>query len=90
MKAQLLKDFNTIYQNKRLLSIQLNGFTHSVFYDSNTRDSDIIIEKHSSYISSYEKDQRFTNEAYKLLSKYNHYTYQGNAKEILYILPKDR
>lgn len=90
MKTAIKKIFKDIYKGKRLLAIQLNGFSHKVFYDNGNDESDVFIEEHSSHLSECERNGRFTKEAKALLQGFAHYMYQGNAKEIIFIQPDKR
>jgi hypothetical protein len=90
MKKEIKKIFKDIYKDKRLLAIQLNGFSHKVFYDNGSHESNVFIEEHSSYLSECERNGRFTIQAKTLFQKFPHYMYQGNAKEIVFIKPNER
>lgn len=84
MKEQIQKRFKELFPNKRLLAVQLDGFSHRVIYDEGTRSSKITAEEWSGYCDS--KDSNLA----KLFEGVPHYTYQNNAQEIIYIDPKDR
>lgn len=91
MKNELKKRFEKIYgAKKRLLAIQLNGFTHTVFYDSGTKQSSIEVERATSYMSEVEQGTRYQEKAARLFKGIPHYTYQGNPVEIIYIHPNNR
>lgn len=92
MEKILKKRFNEIYKGSTLYAVQLNGFSHTVFY----KDKDN--KKHIDTFSAYSPEQKcetylaqggiyrsFNDEkAEALLSPYAHYEYQGNAKEIVF------
>lgn len=92
MKENLKKRFNEIYKNCTLYAVQLNGFSHKVFYKDNDN------KKHIDGFSAYSPEQKsetylsqdgiyrsFNDEkAQALLSLYAHYRYQGRAKEIVF------
>ena len=87
LKQELKEKFKQIYGEKyRLLAIQLNGFSHSVFYDEGTRDSKI----HKDEFSACAPEQKWDENAQKLLGDIPHYMYQNNAKELLYVHPNKR
>jgi len=86
IKKEIQENFNKIYKSKRLLAVQLNGFSHKVFYDKGLKDSDVIIEEYSPWA----KMQRHTDNAKSLLQWYSTYDYKRNPKEIVYINPKER
>lgn len=91
MKNELKKKFEQIYgAKKRLLAIQLNGFTHTVFYDSGTKQSGMEVERATSYMSEAEQGTRYQEKAARLFEGIPHYSYQGNAVEFLYIHPDNR
>jgi hypothetical protein len=91
MKTALKKDFKAIYgDNKRLLAVQLNGFSHAVIYDNGRASSTIIIERYSPHLSSFERTGAYTKQAEKLLNQFSTYQYKHNPKEIIYTMPNDR
>jgi len=92
MKENLKNRFNEIYKGCELYAVQLNSFSHKVFYkDTNNK-------KHIDTFSAYSPEQKsetylsqggiyrsFNDEkAHALLSLFPHYEYQGNAKEIVF------
>lgn len=85
-KQEIQKNFKEIYKGKRLLAVQLNGFSHKVFYDNGTKDSKVIVEEYSPWIKT-ERDNENTK---KLLQWYSTYEYKGNPKEIVYVNPEER
>ena len=92
MKKELKERFNTIYKGCTLFAVQLNGFSHKVFY----KDKDN--KKHIDGFSAYSPEQKcetylsqggiyrsFNDEkAQALLSPYAHYEYQGRPNEIIF------
>ena len=86
MKTKLGKRFSTIYPKKRILAIHLDGFSHTVIFDSGKKDSEIESESYSMYAP----EQSWSINAKKLFADIPHHTYQNNAKELLYIEKKDR
>jgi hypothetical protein len=93
IKKDLKERFESLemFRNKRLLAIQLNGFSHSVFYDSGKTDSQVEIENYSGY-TSQGIDSGFdnNNKLKDLFSGLPNYAFQNNAKEIVYIAPNKR
>lgn len=88
LKEQILYKFNEVYGKEyRLLAVHLDGFTHSLMYDSGTYTSKVIGEVYSSYAP--ELFGKTSNVA-KVLGNIPHYQYQNNAKEILYVHPDER
>lgn len=86
MKKTLLERFKTLYPKKRLLAIQLNGFSHKVFYDDGKAGSTFKVEEHSGYHLIGEVGSKVT----KLLGSIPHYPYQNNPEEIIYVKPNER
>lgn len=92
MKKELKKRFNEIYKDCTLYAVQLNGFSHKVFYKDNDN------KKHIDAFSAYSPEQKcetylsqggiyrsFNDEkAHALLSPYAHYEYQGRPAEIVF------
>lgn len=93
MKDTFEKKFKKLYPKKRLLAIQLNGFSHSVIYDSGKRDTPIEQSEFSGYMTDHERAYYGEDEQNKLATLFEgvgHTSYQNNAKEIVYIMPEDR
>lgn len=86
MKKELLERFNGLYPKSRLLAIQLNGFSHKVFYDNGKAGSTIKVEEHSGYHLIGDVGSKVS----KLLGSIAHYSYQGNPEEIIYVKPDER
>ena len=86
MKQELEKKFLEIYGNGcRLLCIQLNGFTHRVFYNTG-KGTEVVLEETSSYAPElFSKNTK----AHKLLGDIPHHEYQGSPKEIVYVTPEN-
>ena len=92
MKKNLKERFNEIYKDCTLYAIQLNGFSHKVFY------KDAENKKHIDTFSAYSPEQKNETQlsqdsiyrsfndkkAQALLSFCPHYEYQGNATEIVF------
>jgi len=92
MEKFLKKRFNEIYKDCTLYAVQLNGFSHKVFYKDNDN------KKHIDTFSAYSPEQKcetylsqggiyrsFNDEkAHALLSPYAHYEYQGRPNEIVF------
>lgn len=85
-KQEIQKNFKEIYKGKRLLAVQLNGFSHKVFYDNGTKDSEVIVEEYSPWT----KMERHTDNVKSLLQWYSTFEHKQNPKEIIYVNPKER
>lgn len=81
LKHALEVRFKKHFPNKRLLAVQLNGFSHKAYYDSGTAASKIECYEYSHYTHN-DNDNMFTG--------IGHYSYQNNATEILYLKPNER
>lgn len=86
MKKELKVLFKEIYPEKRLLAIQLNGFSHKVFYDDGKRSSAVQVDEYSAYTLCERQAVNVLN----LLGSIPHYPYKGDPKEIVYISPDQR
>ena len=86
MKAKLKKVFKKAYPTKRLLAIQLNGFSHKVFYDAGTKESPVKCDEFSGCMP----EGNWSCGASQLFAGVGHNQYQCNAQEIVYTLPKER
>jgi hypothetical protein len=89
-----LKDrFTDLFKNKRLLAIQLNGFTHKVFFDNGKKTDKIESLMFSAYLSTceYNEADRIQLENLKKLFKgFANYQYQNKATELVWIDPRQR
>lgn len=90
MKNILKKKFEEAYPGKRLLAVHLDGFSHSIIYDSGTKDSDIEQEHYSGYMSQSEKDHYGMGKVESVLGDIGHRSYQNKAEEIIYVMPNKR
>ena len=86
IKKEIKKVFDEFYKGKRILAVDLNGFSHRVWYDNGTKDSEITIEEYSPYMTM-PRDKIHTK---KLLGSYDTYEYKGNPLGIVYVEPKER
>lgn len=86
-KDFLREDFRNIYGKKcRLLAVQLNGFSHKVFYDYGRKKSNIIVEEYSGYTIC----EKQTENVKRFLSNIPHYMYNHNALELVFVAPEKR
>lgn len=85
LKQELENRFKKLFEpNARLLAIQLNGFSHTVFYDFGKKEDNIELKDYSRYTST------FDDKLSKLFNGIPHYIYQGNPLEIVYVCPEER
>ena len=92
MKENLKKRFNEIYKGCELYAVQLNGFSHKIFYKDNENKKHIDTfsacspeQKSETHLSQDNIYRSFNDtKAQALLSPYAHYEYQGRAKEIVF------
>lgn len=83
MKEKLQARFKEMYKDKRLLAVQLNGFTHSIFFDDGDANSKVECVHFSHYMDADEKLKYIFSDVY-------HYAYKHNPLELIYILPNER
>ena len=84
--------FKKVYPGKRLLAIQLDGFTHSVIFDDGKAGSQIRKEAFSNFVGEAEgKMYGLNNERTKVMFEgVSNSAYQNNAQEIVYVNPNER
>ena len=92
-KQELRERFERIYHNCKLYCVQLNGFSHTIFYKD--KDGNKHIGCYSAYYSErHDKDETlYEDNVYRATNTdnlkafflgYPHYCYQHNAKEIIF------
>ncbi len=86
MKARLKKLFKKAYPKNRLLAIQLNGFSHKVFFDEGTKESQVKCDEWSGCMP----EGGWSSRASTLFAGIGHSGYQNNAQEIVYLNPEER
>jgi hypothetical protein len=78
--------FRELFPDHRLLAIQLNGFSHSLFYDNGTATAAPEVLRYSSYAPEQKWDKR----AMVIFNNIPHHYYQGQPLEHVFIMPEDR
>jgi hypothetical protein len=86
MKTKLKERFEKLYPTKRLLAIQLNGFSHTIYCDNGKAKDKIEILQ----FSNYAPENETLIPLGEMFYDYPNINYQGNAKELLYIHPNLR
>lgn len=87
MKQEFLEKFNELYESKRLLAVQLNGFNHTLFYDNGDGNSQVEIDRFSIYTEmGTQKAKKF----FKDLSLDYHYNFKHEPEEIIFLNPEER
>jgi citrate synthase len=97
-KAEMKKEFkerwNKLFPNKRLLAVQLNGFTHSIYYDEKSPRAKVVKGEckkleYTGCMSQAEARSYGMNEenVIKFFEGYPNWQYQNNAIEIVYVMP---
>ena len=83
-KQELKGRFERLYKGCTLYCIQLDGFTHKVFYKD--ADGQRQVEKFSSCMSNEEAISYGMNKdrTRALFIGYPNYSYQNNAQELIY------
>ncbi len=85
-KIQLKKRFAKLYPKKRLLAVQLDGFSHAVIYDSGNKQSAVVRDSFSHCMP----EGRWSAAASAFFAGIGNAAYQNNVREIIYILPGAR
>ena len=98
----ILSKFQKRFPDKRLLALQLDGFSHCVVYDDVPKTQKYHFIEVSFYMGQWEelehakaagRDVRLQKLARDFLADagFNgHLSYQGNPKEIIFVEPEDR
>lgn len=89
-KEILQYKFNERLPDKRLLAIGLDGFSHSIWYDDGTKESEVQQLGYSAYNPELSTEDWNSSTAKYILGSEPHYMYQGNPKQILYVSPEER
>ena len=81
MKKEFKKRFKELYDAKKyeLACVQLDGFSHRLYY---YEGDELHVDVWSAY--SDKGNEKLTS----FFSGCPHYAYQGNPKEIIYIMPR--
>lgn len=85
-RKELQARFKELYPSKRLLAIQLNGFNHTVFFDSGHENDRVKVER----CSPYGEVSGQTTQSKALFEGIPNYAYQNNATEYVYVYPEER
>jgi hypothetical protein len=86
MKTKLKSRFKRLYPGKRLLAVQLDGFSHAVVFDSGSRTG--AVER--DLFSHCMPEGNWTAQASQFFADIGNAGYQNSPKEIIYILPENR
>lgn len=86
MKKKLRQRFLKAYPKKRILAVQLNGFSHKVFYDSGLPFEPVKCDEWSGCMP----EGQWSSGASLLFNGIGHSSYQNNAQEIVYVNPEER
>lgn len=85
-KGNFNNTFKRLFPGKRLLAIHLDGFSHSILYDSGKKTDEIEIAYYSGCAPEQNKDDRVT----LLLGQFPHFCFQNNAQEVIFVHPEER
>lgn len=86
LKKVLETRFKHYYPKKRLLAVQLNGFSHKVFFDNGKAEEDVMVHT----VSFYAPEQNWKSEAIGLFEGIPHHSYQGSGEEVVWVYPNQR
>lgn len=82
---------NYLGEDRRVLAVQLNGFTHTIFFDNNKKDAkraprSIRALTYSDCFNSAEAQvYNINTELKEVFTGYPNSAYQGNAVEFVYV-----
>ena len=85
-KADWKKCFRKLYPGKRLLAIHLNGFSHSVIFDTGKKADPVQRDVFSGCMPEAPGKDR----AVAFFAGVGHSQYQNNPKEVIFVHPQDR
>ena len=85
-KNRLKTRFKRFYPGKRLLAVQLDGFSHAVIFDGGSRDSAVQRDTFSHCMP----EGRWSDAATGFFAEIPNHSYQNAAREIVYIAPESR
>jgi hypothetical protein len=86
-QKQVLKQrFKKLYPGRRLLAVQLDGFSHRVVFDGGSAADPVTRESFSGCMP----EGRWSAAAASLFAGIGHNQYQNNPQEIIFLLPKER
>ena len=96
IKKEFKERWNRLFPNKRLLAVQLNGFTHSIYYDEKSPRAKVVKGEckkleYTDCMSKAEAKLYGMNDdnVVEFFVGYPNSQYQNNAIEIVYVMPKD-
>lgn len=96
MKKLFRERWNTLFSGKRLLAVQLDGFSHTIFYDEKSPRAKVVkgevnTMRYSGCMSMGEAQSYGMNEpnVCKFFAGFANYQYQENPIEIVFVMPKD-
>lgn len=86
IRSLLKERFDQHFPKKRLLAVQLNGFSHTVFMDNGSSEDEVQAES----VSFFMPEKTPAKGVKELFEGFGHSVYQHNAKEYVWILPEER
>ena len=86
MKSEFKKRFKALYKGKRLLAVQLDGFSHRVVYDDGYANSTVEFDEFSGCMP----EGNWSSNAMDFFKGVGHSAYQGNPTEYIYLEPSER
>lgn len=86
-KNDMKKVFKELYQGKRLLAVQLNGFHHTILFDNGETHGKIDIDRFSYYTNmGTDKAKKF----FETLKLNHHINFKHDPKEFVFVNPNER
>lgn len=99
-RKEILESFGERYPGRRLVALQLDGFSHTVVSDDGTKEGPLWFDDVSfcmgeqeelSYCPEGKRERLKAARAFLTDIGYTgHSQYQGNALEIVFVQPQDR
>lgn len=78
--------FNLLFEDKRLLGIKLDGFSHTVAFDNGDKDQEWQVLSYSGYAPEQKYDKRVAT----LFNGIGHNSYQGDPFMHYWFTPEQR
>lgn len=92
MKKEFKETFSRIYKGCELYAIQLNGFTHTIYYKDANKKKHVAVYSGCAP-EQYEAETEYSDGVFRsmntdkskmLFLRHGHHQYQHNAKELVF------
>jgi hypothetical protein len=78
--------FEHLFENKRLLAMKLDGFSHTIAFDNGYEDDPVIVKTYTAYAPEIKQDKRIKI----LFNGIPHGRFQGNPFVFHWVRPDER